>query len=368
MNKNIKSVLYTLALILTWARSCCSKCSTTTPRSKPGFVGMFGFGDSTIDNGNNNFIKSEIKSDYLPYGIDYPLSPFLTRRFTNGESPADRVGALLELSSLPTFTDPLTKGSRVLNGVNFASGGSGILDSTGSKKGVISLNQQINNFVKVTIPMLKTQQKCEGTNLVGQYLFLISTGSNDFLYTFFKGGYHIGTLQYFSDNLTSLLATQLTKLYDAGARKFAFINIGPFGCTPMVRATMPNKECNETMNYAPFYFNTQLLVMLNSIKPRMPGFQFMVVNFFQIALEFVRYPSRGGFEDVINSCCEVSQASDGSLCKKGVNNLCTPRRTHLFFDGLHPTEDLYSILAAKAYNSTDPTEVSPFNLHTFSQI
>ncbi|KAK9758199.1 hypothetical protein RND81_01G214700 [Saponaria officinalis] len=369
MNKNMYFVLFTLALILALVRPCCSCCSTASPRSSSTkLTGIFVFGDSTVDNGNNNFIKSEFKSDYLPYGVDFPLGPFSTKRFTNGENPADRIGGLLGLPVIPTFTDPQTKGSRVLRGVNYASAGSGILDVTGSNKGVISLNQQITNFVEVTIPMLKAQQKCEGnTNLVEQYLFLISTGSNDFLDTFFNGGSNIGLLQYFSNNLTSSLATQLNRLYNAGARKFAFINIGPLGCAPMTRASMPKRKCNETLSYAAYYFNTQLLVMLNSIQPRLSGFRYMVVNFFQIGLEFIQIPSSGGFNDVSNSCCEVSLESNGALCKQG-GNLCKNRRTTLFFDGLHPNEALYSILATRAYNSTDPTEVSPFNLHRLSTI
>ncbi|KAK1371862.1 hypothetical protein POM88_037954 [Heracleum sosnowskyi] len=36
---------------------------------------MFVFGDSLVDNGNNNFLETVIKADYLPYGMDFPNGP-----------------------------------------------------------------------------------------------------------------------------------------------------------------------------------------------------------------------------------------------------------------------------------------------------
>lgn len=84
-----------------------------------------------MDNGNNNFLHNMAKADYSPYGIDFPLGP--SGRFTNGRNVVDLLGEFLELPSLiPPFADPSTKGLKVINGVNFASGGSGILDDTGS--------------------------------------------------------------------------------------------------------------------------------------------------------------------------------------------------------------------------------------------
>ena len=85
-----------------------------------------------MDNGNNNFIGNSLaKANYLPYGVDFPLGP--SGRFTNGKNVVDLLGDKLGLPSfIPAFADPATKGSRIVHGVNFASGASGILDNTGS--------------------------------------------------------------------------------------------------------------------------------------------------------------------------------------------------------------------------------------------
>lgn len=92
--------------------------------------GMFVFGSSLVDNGNNNFLKCKAKADFFPYGIDFPKG--VTGRWTNGKSVIDLLGDQLKLPNfIPPFYAPSTKGNAVVGGVNFASGGSGILDETG---------------------------------------------------------------------------------------------------------------------------------------------------------------------------------------------------------------------------------------------
>lgn len=51
---------------------------------------MFIFGDSLIDNGNNNNLASLAKANYFPYGIDFNGGP--TGRFSNGLTMVDVIG------------------------------------------------------------------------------------------------------------------------------------------------------------------------------------------------------------------------------------------------------------------------------------
>lgn len=57
---------------------------------------MFIFGDSLIDNGNNNNLPSFAKANYFPYGIDFNGGP--TGRFSNGYTMVDGIGKLSSLS------------------------------------------------------------------------------------------------------------------------------------------------------------------------------------------------------------------------------------------------------------------------------
>lgn len=54
---------------------------------------LFVFGDSLIDNGNNNNIPSFAKANYFPYGIDFTGGP--TGRFCNGLTMVDGIGTFL---------------------------------------------------------------------------------------------------------------------------------------------------------------------------------------------------------------------------------------------------------------------------------
>lgn len=64
-------------------------------KKEPLVPALFVFGDSLVDNGNNNGLPSLAKANYLPYGVDFgPAggegSP--TGRFCNGYTIVDYLG------------------------------------------------------------------------------------------------------------------------------------------------------------------------------------------------------------------------------------------------------------------------------------
>nr|GEX69743.1 GDSL esterase/lipase At4g16230-like [Tanacetum cinerariifolium] len=89
----------------------------------------FVFGDSLVDVGNNNYIASLSKANYVPNGMDFGMP---TGRYTNGRTIVDILGQELGLKDYtPPYLAPTTTGPLVLHGVNYASGGGGILNKTG---------------------------------------------------------------------------------------------------------------------------------------------------------------------------------------------------------------------------------------------
>lgn len=62
--------------------------TSTTTDEKPA---IFIFGDSLLDNGNNNYIFTLARANFQPYGIDFG-GP--TGRFTNGRTTADVLGKI----------------------------------------------------------------------------------------------------------------------------------------------------------------------------------------------------------------------------------------------------------------------------------
>lgn len=84
-----------LALLLVTAFS-----SSSNAQQQPQVPCYFIFGDSLVDNGNNNRLSSLARADYLPYGIDFPRGP--TGRFSNGKTTVDVIGKYI-LTSLVIY-------------------------------------------------------------------------------------------------------------------------------------------------------------------------------------------------------------------------------------------------------------------------
>ncbi len=73
------------------------KSSTATPALVPASCV---FGDSLVDAGNNNYIRSLARANYPANGIDFP-GHVTTGRFTNNRTVADIVGKKLDLDVVP---------------------------------------------------------------------------------------------------------------------------------------------------------------------------------------------------------------------------------------------------------------------------
>ena len=82
-----------LWVILAGARSQEPQVPASLARARsqePQVPALFIFGDSLVDNGNNNAILTLARANYRPYGIDFPQGT--TGRFTNGRTYVDVLG------------------------------------------------------------------------------------------------------------------------------------------------------------------------------------------------------------------------------------------------------------------------------------
>ncbi|XP_024527524.1 GDSL esterase/lipase 6 [Selaginella moellendorffii] len=161
---------WVLAIVLVACISISQAASTNPP-----VQGLFVFGDSALDGGQNTYIPgSKIVSAIPPYGKTYFSKP--TGRWTDGRTIADFLAQALGLPLLPPFLEP---GANFSSGVNFASAGAGLLDETNAHQGVISMKQQLRQFRNVTNEY-KKEKGVEFTNqLLRNSVALFSMGAND---------------------------------------------------------------------------------------------------------------------------------------------------------------------------------------------
>lgn len=84
-------LLLLLLLFLILARAIAKPPAIAAGERKSPVSAIFAFGDSTVDTGNNNYIATPLKSNFLPYGRDF-FNHMPTGRFTNGKLIPDFVG------------------------------------------------------------------------------------------------------------------------------------------------------------------------------------------------------------------------------------------------------------------------------------
>ncbi|XP_076884629.1 GDSL esterase/lipase LTL1-like [Bidens hawaiensis] len=143
------------------------------------------FGDSLVDNGNNNFLATSARADSPPYGIDSP-SHRPTGRFSNGLNLPDAIGELIGAGPVLPFLDPALSGQNLLNGANFASAGIGILNDTGVQfVNIIRMPYQLDDFETYKLRLAELVGTEKSKKLINDALVLITCGGNDFVNNYF---------------------------------------------------------------------------------------------------------------------------------------------------------------------------------------
>jgi len=169
----------------------------------------FVFGDSLTEVGNNNYMQYSLaKSNYPWYGIDYAGGQ-ATGRFTNGRTIGDIISQKLGISSPPPYLSLSQNDDAVLKGVNYASGGAGILNDTGLYFiQRLSFDDQINYFAK-TKETIKTKiGEVAANKLCNEATYFIGIGSNDYVNNFLQPFLADGQL-YTPDEFMELLISTL---------------------------------------------------------------------------------------------------------------------------------------------------------------
>ncbi|KAK6255423.1 hypothetical protein SCA6_016728 [Theobroma cacao] len=170
---------------------------------------LYVFGDSYVDDGNNNFLPHSAVANYLPFGIDFDGKP--TGRATNGRTVVDfiaTVGGFQYPPPILGMSEADRKTTRT--GVNYASGSSGILSENGRSMHMNVLNffQQVDLFENTTLKDLKSSfSSTESfTEYLSKSVFFIHTASNDLGLT-----YETSTSKNSPDKYAEVLVEELFK-------------------------------------------------------------------------------------------------------------------------------------------------------------
>ncbi|KAI3846858.1 hypothetical protein MKX03_002849 [Papaver bracteatum] len=368
-------LLKNVLIIFAAFQMCRSITSSASPQESDHDRALFVFGDSLVDVGNNNYIPLTVgKSNYFPYGMDFPgvISP--TGRFTNGRTVVDIIGKELGLKHyIPPYLAPTTVGDVVLRGVNYASGGAGILNDTGAfLGGRINMDAQLDNFANTRNYIISNANVGNSSEtLLRRALFVVVIGSNDFIGNYFSPVPYVPTqksmpLEMFVESLISRFRLQLTRLYEMGARKIAVANVGPVGCTPLERALNPSyttgDSCISFIDNAVILFNKKLKSLLMDLNSNLAGSKFLCADVYGILSHLISNYQSYGFENYNSPCCKIlPRALRGLLPCSPTSIVCSNRSEYVFWDMAHPTDATNVIIAKKLLNG-DSNAIYPMNI------
>ncbi|CAN0896472.1 GDSL esterase/lipase At5g41890 [Linum grandiflorum] len=306
-------------------------CSSSVPA-------VYIFGDSIFDVGTNDYLAASNATATFPfYGID-SSSSLPNGRFSNGLNLADQIVKKLGFRrSPPPFLSLVAGGTcstnfnqTIIKGVNFASAGCGIFDSTGSLTGVVPLKTQIEQFKTVATNLSASLGQTVASTLLAESVFLISVGSNDIF-----------------DYLRNLSAIPIP------AKKFGIVAIPALGCCPFARSFNDTGGCIDGANLLAEGFFEGLTLASKKLKGIVPDVNFSLGNSFSISMDFINKGSLFDLKEVKAQCCGIGSGN----CNQ-TSTLCENRNEHLFWDGFHPTEAATK-LSAKAFFGNNPKYVSP---------
>ncbi|PKI51608.1 hypothetical protein CRG98_027974 [Punica granatum] len=332
----------------------------------------FIFGDSLVDAGNNNYLPTLSRANIKPNGIDFKATGGTpTGRYTNGRTIGDIIGEELGQPDYAVpFLAPNSTGKAVLYGVNYASGGGGVLNATGRIfVNRLSMDIQVDYF-NIT---RKQIDKLLGASKAKDYLgkksiFSVTIGANDFLNNYMLPVLSIGariseTPDAFIDDMISHLRNQLTRLYQLDARKFVIGNVGPIGCIPYQKTInqLDQDQCVDLPNKLAKQYNNRLKGLLTELNQNLPGSTFVYANVYDLVMELITNYNKYGFTTASRACCGNGGQFAGIIPCGPTSSMCDDRSKHVFWDPYHPSEAA-NLLLAKQLLDGEKKYVSPMNL------
>ncbi|KAJ4703577.1 GDSL esterase/lipase [Melia azedarach] len=311
------------------------------------------FGDSTVDPGNNDFIRTAFRSNFPPYGKDFE-NKTPTGRFTNGRLATDFIASYVGIKEyLPPYLNSTLSIDDLMTGVSFASAGSGFDPLTARISNVVDMPQQLQYFKEYKKRLESAIGKQAMEKRMQKTFFIISAGTNDFIVNYFtlpirRKTFTVSAYQHF---VLQNAQQFLQALWDEGARRILVTGLPPMGCLPAV-ITMNSQfnalfqrrcvgmYCSVAQQYNQMLQNAVKSMHLASAHL---GAKIYSLDIYTALADIIQDPGRHGFDDISTGCCGTGFLEAGFLCNPN-SYVCPDASKYVFWDSIHPTEKTYNII------------------------
>ncbi|WOK99831.1 hypothetical protein Cni_G08543 [Canna indica] len=313
------------------------------------------FGDSSVDTGNNDYLTTIARSNFEPYGRDFK-GGVATGRFSNGRLATDFISRNFGLpDTVPPYLNPALSIQDFTSGVCFASAATGYDNATSDVFSVLPLWRQLEYFKDYQSKLKIFQGEAKAQQMLSEALYIISLGTNDFLENYYALSSRSSefTVDKYEDYLVSIAKDFLNDMYHLGARKVNVAGIPPMGCLPLERVmTLKSvNSCNQEYNKVASDFNSKLQNMISNLGKELPDVQFSYSNLYDLFMDVVKNPTSYGFENAASGCCATGMFEMGYMCNRSLFT-CRDANRYVFWDAIHPTERMNSLIASYLMNTT----------------
>ncbi|XP_026441429.1 GDSL esterase/lipase At2g31550-like [Papaver somniferum] len=294
-------ILIFFSIILFSGKNCYAS------KTPPAYPAILIFGDLTVDTGNNNFIRTALKSDHFPYGQEFP-SCTATGRFSNGLLVPDLLASSFGIKEfVPPYLDPSLSVDELRTGVSFASAGSGVDDLTTLTSGAIPVSVQLGYFKSYKEVLVNAVREEEANKIINGAFVMIAAGANDMIFNFYDTparrflfnitGYH--------DFLLEKQESLVKELYDLGCRILAVSGMAPLRCIPFQITVKHSKgrkclkhEITETEMY-----NSKLKKLSQTLPASLPGRRITYLDNYNPVMDMIKNPQNYGLVETNKGCC-----------------------------------------------------------------
>ncbi|KAK3228473.1 hypothetical protein Dsin_000354 [Dipteronia sinensis] len=312
---------------------------------------LFVFGDSYADTGNCK--KSVSGSWKPPYGITFPGKP--AGRFSDGRVLTDYVASYLGIKSpIANYNwRKSVKRSQVMNGMNFAYGGTGVFKTLVNEP---NMTTQVKFFQQLLEEKVYSRQ-----DLLNSSIALVSLAGNDYGTYVFQHG-NLQDLPTFTKSIISQLVVNLKSIQNLGVQKIVVTAMEPMGCLPRLAVFSLYKNCNESWNSVSMFHNQILQQELQNLNNASNNSVFVSLDLYSAFMSALkRQANNSGNSEVRSSlepcCVGVSDKySCGSVDEKGEKkyNVCKNPELSMFWDNIHPTQSGWNAVFSALKSSSLP--------------
>ena len=285
--------------------------SGAVPARAGHFSDVYAFGDSLSDVGNFYILSTAL-------GTPTPVAPYVNGQFSNGP-------VWVQDLSVALGNGPLTPS--LFGGTNYAYGdGQTGVTLVNPSPTVLDLPAQLGSF-----------QSAHPAAPSGA-LYTLSIGSND-LFKALAGGLSAAQDQAVAQQAVANIGNFIGSLAATGARNFLVMNVPDLGVTPEVTAFGAMAAAGATALSG--YFDALLANELASLAVAYP-LRMGIIDSFALVDNAVANPGAYGLTDVTTPCWTGDYFGSGALCSVSA----AVQDTHLFWDGVHPTEAGHALVAS----------------------